>query len=493
VSAAKAAVGPAPAPATPQSPRADGATSKPADDEGGGQGAAAVSRMNQMLSGLFGFASAGAEEAAEASSPRAAPPPPPRHHPPAETARPAAGATPAAGAPPSSQPAAPSQSDAAATGSARAGLPAAASSLRPVVLYGHPAADVHAHSAALLASAIELLGAQEAATATAARLAALHDSASQLKGCSLARLAPCDLTATCLNVYHALIVHRLVMLGPPRSQREFSAMHRNTSYEVGGEALCPLEIEQFLRQSRARGVPKPRAADVGSSRITAAAKQAASWAWSKAAPALAAERSDPRSPSPPFSAAQRAQPAAASEEPLVRALFDQPSPTKARPPAAGEPSGVDPRISLALNTGSRSCLHTIAVFDGATLERALSAYASELLDSTVHMYEDGGVGGSALVVLPKVVEWHARDFLSAAAAAGLLAESTSELQAEPSAADVLAGVATLFSRPLHERYVRLHTLASLSGLAITVRYAPHDFKCHPMLRRWALDATGPTS
>jgi hypothetical protein len=50
--------------------------------------------------------------------------------------------------------------------------------------------------------------------------------------------------------------------------------------------------------------------------------------------------------------------------------------------------------------------------------------------------------------------------------------------------DVLDGVVPLMPRRLQERYVRLHALSMLSGEAITVRYAPHDFKCHAVLTRW---------
>ncbi|KAJ1621943.1 hypothetical protein T492DRAFT_571873, partial [Pavlovales sp. CCMP2436] len=69
----------------------------------------------------------------------------------------------------------------------------------------------------------------------------------------------------------------------------------------------------------------------------------------------------------------------------------------------------DPRITLALNTGSRSCLRAVPIFDGGSLDAALSAYAAEVLEYAVQLHEDG-----ALVILPRVVEWYQYDFVSSA-------------------------------------------------------------------------------
>jgi hypothetical protein len=387
-----------------------------------------------------------------------------------------------------------------------------------VVLHGHPAADLHQHSATLLSAALDLLGAQRAsARGLQARLAGLHDCAARLKGCSLRHLSAPEFTATCLNIYHSLIVHRLLMLGPPRSQREFTAMHRNTSYELGGEALCPLEIDQLLLhggRTRAPTSHKPRSSDA-SSRIS----RATNWARSKAAVGSAADRDGGLhkarlgggnvSPTP---SGPTSQASLASLPPL-----DDLSPTRQhRPSSEGSPlpASVDPRICLALNTGSRSCLPTIPIFDGETLEAMLSAYAEEVLAHGVQVDERGGAVSSALVVLPKVVEWHAHDFVRKAAApnplaadvptggssgGGFGAQATSSASpsgptfagGQPSGAplelsstDVLGGVAPFLPRQLKAQFARLHALATMSGVPVAVRYSPHDFSCHQLLTRW---------
>ncbi|KAG8470649.1 hypothetical protein KFE25_009070 [Diacronema lutheri] len=398
--------------------------------------------------------------------------------------------------------------------------------LPPVVPRGYPATDVHVHSAELLNAALELLGAQHragtiagsrAGTARAgaggglvSRLAALHDGAARLKGCSLQRLSPNEHVATCLNIYHSLIVHRLVMLGPPRSHKEFSAMHANTSYEVGGEALCPLEIDQLLlRGRRTRSAPphKPRGLGVAPHSTIG---RAAQWARAKAAsPSASAER-EPRER--PSGAKVPSSPTTLPSCSLSSACTDGASPAcvlNAAPPAGGTsagattapaPASVDPRISLALNTGSRSCLPFVPIFHGSTLDVMLSAYASQVLEYGTQLHEGGGAGGGALVILPKVVEWYHADFAASAALLGGAAADTLVATAggsaqpsaavsavpslDPAGADALVGVVPLLPRRLQERYVRLHALSMLGGQPIHVRYAPHDFHCHSVLTRW---------
>jgi len=65
----------------------------------------------------------------------------------------------------------------------------------------------------------------------------------------------------------------------------------------------------------------------------------------------------------------------------------------------------DPRISLVLNSGTKSCLPKIFVFEPEQLEETLDVAAHDFLDSFVDYNMN-----RATVRLPKLLDWYAADF-----------------------------------------------------------------------------------
>lgn len=277
------------------------------------------------------------------------------------------------------------------------------------------ALDVSSHCTALLAHGLELLasasgasagllasdGAEESPgdAALGQQLALFHDAVSKLKACSISHLPTKEYLSCVLNLYHTLVVHRIVIMGAPRNARGFTALHRSSSYEVDGEVVSPVEIDQLLLRARGGHALAPAFGAVG--------------------PSLAAQ---------------------------------------------------DPRVVLALNTGSQSGIATIPVLTAAALDSHLSSYVADVLAAGVRVHDDSTSGIAAVVTLPKVVEW-----------------ALPELGASADGSDgseVLASITRYMPPGLRSEITRLGALAHLSKKPLAVRFAPFEYRCHQVLTRW---------
>merc|ERR1712110_187018 len=82
------------------------------------------------------------------------------------------------------------------------------------------------------------------------QLRALADASSCLKRLDLGKLAPLELLAFWINVYHALLIHgRLGTVGL-KSLRSFVSFLNKTSYIVAGQAWSLTEIEHLILRRR---------------------------------------------------------------------------------------------------------------------------------------------------------------------------------------------------------------------------------------------------
>jgi len=92
------------------------------------------------------------------------------------------------------------------------------------------------------------------------RLAAFLDLCAGFQLISLQQLDPTSGETLCffLNIYHTLIQHALLLLGPP-SSRDWAPFFSSVSYEIGGDVFSLAEIEYCVirgKLSRPRSVPR---------------------------------------------------------------------------------------------------------------------------------------------------------------------------------------------------------------------------------------------
>ena len=149
-----------------------------------------------------------------------------------------------------------------------------------------------------------------------------------------------------LNLYHLLLVHAFLVLGAPQYCVRWSQIHQNCCYEVGHTLMSLAEIEHFILRGK---LSKPKGA-------TAA----------KLVPS-----------------------------------FERRGSTAGELPQ--DACDADPRVNLAINTGSVSGLNEIQIYKPATLNEQLHDYCTRLLDTCVMVQKK-------TVWLPRVLKWHMDDF-----------------------------------------------------------------------------------
>jgi hypothetical protein len=78
---------------------------------------------------------------------------------------------------------------------------------------------------------------------------AFFDDASMLRGYSaevLAAMEPSEALAFFLNLWHTLVLHGYLLLGPPRAILEASSFFNSVSYECGGDVFSVAELEHLV-------------------------------------------------------------------------------------------------------------------------------------------------------------------------------------------------------------------------------------------------------
>ena len=116
------------------------------------------------------------------------------------------------------------------------------------------------HTAELLRCALQLHG---ASTDSAPErdvdysLWALASGTRRLQGAGLTRLADHQLWAFWVNVFHLLVVHAWLVLGPPDSIPKLVRFYNRSSYIVAGQVFSIAEVEHLVLR---RGLSAPRGA-----------------------------------------------------------------------------------------------------------------------------------------------------------------------------------------------------------------------------------------
>mmetsp|Transcript_10904 Transcript_10904/g.28711 ORF Transcript_10904/g.28711 Transcript_10904/m.28711 type:complete len:1202 (-) Transcript_10904:26-3631(-) len=186
--------------------------------------------------------------------------------------------------------------------------------------------------------------------AAATAQAELFDEAASLKRIALADVgSPLEALAFFLNLYHALLLHALLVLGAPRDATTFS---KQVSYDVCGDVFSLNDLAQCVLRGRLR----QESEDIVPEATTA----------TRAGRALDAVRAKlpKRSASPP----------------------KPPTPSNARSPALDDAhwalalAASDGRVALAAHSGARDFPSVIMEADPATLPATLDAACARFLD-----------------------------------------------------------------------------------------------------------------
>lgn len=224
-----------------------------------------------------------------------------------------------------------------------------------------------------------------------------------------------------LNLYHTLLQHALLLLGPP-SSKDWASFFSSISYEVGGDVFSLTEMEHCVirgKLSRPRTVPR-------------------------------------NMPSPP----------AADDDHYRYAL-----------------SRVDYRVNFALINGSISVPPFVTVFRGASLDEQLNNAAVRFVDYTLRLDQPGSGGGPAngggsssskkqrTIYLAKVCDLYRADFDP------LAASLTSSSGSESSGLRIIKVLLRFLDRDKWERVSWVLAAAK----APACKFTPYTRKCHESL------------
>jgi hypothetical protein len=232
-----------------------------------------------------------------------------------------------------------------------------------------------------LAAALRVLPRLPRPTTLHAAAALVAGGTAGVGGVAEIDLAACELCFW-VNLYHALLQHGLLLLGPPRTGREWAHFHSAVSYEVFGQVFSLLEIEHCVLRG---GTPvaahaHPGSASAASRDPSLSGRPLPSAATDSPGGSLGGPLSGP-------SGAPPASPAAAVAAPKRAALpkFYPPLPQADDERRAFSVSAWDPRANFVLNSGTLGgpCGPAVAVLEPATVQRQLNEATTRALEREV--------------------------------------------------------------------------------------------------------------
>ncbi|CAH0374284.1 unnamed protein product, partial [Pelagomonas calceolata] len=194
--------------------------------------------------------------------------------------------------------------------------------------------------------------------AAATAQAELFDEAASLKRIALADVGtPAEALAFFLNLYHALLLHALLVLGAPRDATTFA---RTVSYDVCGDVFSLNDLAQCVLRGRLR----PEQEIVVPEATTATRAGRALAAGAKLRDAISKRSASPPKPPTPSNARSSFVAAPALDDAHWALAL----------------AASDGRVALAAHSGARDFPSTIMEADPATLPATLDAACARFLD-----------------------------------------------------------------------------------------------------------------